>query len=429
MKNTVLIVGNGGREHALLKAVLRSGRDITAFAYPGSCGMERDGCISVKADITNWNDLATWAKENGVDLAIIGPELPLTEGIVDIFLGAGIPSFGPSKLAAQLEGSKHFSKEIMKKYGIPTAEYETVTNRLEAEEYLEKVGGAPIVIKVSGLAGGKGAIVCETQADVDAAIEEIYGKGSFGEAADQVVIEEMMYGEEASIFVVTDGEGYKILPAAQDHKRIFDNDKGPNTGGMGAYTPAPVVTDEILSRVEKEIIKPTLSAMINEGMRYQGLLYVGIMLTDKGPRVVEYNCRFGDPETEAVLPMVDCDWYQLFRASALGGIENIDWSIRSGFTSTIVLASAGYPATSDKGRVITGVEVADAIENVDVYHAGTALNAKGELITNGGRVLAVTAFGETLQASIELAYTAVSNIKYEGLQFRTDIGKKGLARF
>jgi len=429
VKNTVLIVGNGGREHALLKAVLRSGRDITAFAYPGSCGMERDGCISVKADITNWNDLATWAKENGVDLAIIGPELPLTEGIVDIFLGAGIPSFGPSKLAAQLEGSKHFSKEIMKKYGIPTAEYETVTNRLEAEEYLEKVGGAPIVIKVSGLAGGKGAIVCETQADVDAAIEEIYGKGSFGEAADQVVIEEMMYGEEASIFVVTDGEGYKILPAAQDHKRIFDNDKGPNTGGMGAYTPAPVVTDEILSRVEKEIIKPTLSAMINEGMRYQGLLYVGIMLTDKGPRVVEYNCRFGDPETEAVLPMVDCDWYQLFRASALGGIENIDWSIRSGFTSTIVLASAGYPATSDKGRVITGVEVADAIENVDVYHAGTALNAKGELITNGGRVLAVTAFGETLQASIELAYTAVSNIKYEGLQFRTDIGKKGLARF
>ncbi len=427
MSNTVLIVGNGGREHALLKAVLRSGRDITAYAYPGSCGMERDGCVSVKSDIKNWNDLASWATSHNVELAIIGPELPLTEGIVDIFADAGIPSFGPSKLAAQLEGSKHFSKEIMKKYGIPTASYETVTDRASAEAYLAKVG-APIVIKVSGLAGGKGAIVCETQADIDAAIEEIYGKGSFGEAANQVVIEEMMYGEEASVFVVSDGEGYKILPVAQDHKRIFDNDKGPNTGGMGAYAPAPVVTTEILTTIEREIVKPTLSAMVTEGIPFKGLLFVGIMLTEKGPRVVEYNCRFGDPETESVLPMVECDWFELFRCTAIGGVENVSWNVRTGFTSTVILASAGYPATSSKGQVITGVDEANALENVDVYHAGTVLNASGELVTNGGRVLAVTAYGNTLSDSINRAYLAVSHISFEGMQYRKDIGKKGLAR-
>lgn len=427
MKNTVLIVGNGGREHALLNAVLRSGRDISAFAYPGSCGMEQDGCISVKADISNWNDLAAWSKSNGVDLVIVGPELPLTEGIVDIFNEFGIPAFGPSKLAAQLEGSKHFSKEIMKKYGIPTAEYTTVTDRISAEAYLGKVG-APIVIKVSGLAGGKGAIVCETQADIDAAVEEIYGKNTFGDAANQVVIEEMMYGEEASVFVVSDGEGYKILPVAQDHKRIFDNDKGPNTGGMGAYAPAPVVTADILAVIETEIVKPTLKAMVSEGIPFKGLLFVGIMLTPKGPKVVEYNCRFGDPETESVLQMVECDWFQLFLSTSLGGVENVQWKVRSGFTSTVILASAGYPASSSKGQVITGTEEANAIENVNVYHAGTAINDSGELITNGGRVLAVTAYGTTLAESIDRAYFAVSKISFDGMQFRKDIGHKGLAR-
>ncbi len=427
MSNTVLIIGGGGREHALLKAVLRSGRELVTYAYPGSCGMEADGCKSVTAEINNWNDLSVWAKDNNVDLAIVGPELPLTEGVVDIFSEVCIPAFGPSKAAAMLEGSKEYSKEIMRKYNIPTAEWDSFTDRESAEKYLAK-HGAPIVIKVSGLAGGKGAIVCETEADVTAAMNEIYDSSTFGDAADSVVIEEMMYGEEASIFVVTDGKGYKILPASQDHKRIFDADKGPNTGGMGAYTPAPIVDDALLDVVKRDIIEPTLEAMITEGAPYKGLLYVGIMLTEDGPKVVEYNCRFGDPETEAVLPMVNCDWYELFRASAVGNVESVEWEVRSGYCSTVILASAGYPATSDKGRVITGVDIANDLNNVDVYHAGTALNDNSELVTNGGRVLAVTAYGETLSDSINQAYEGVSKISFEGMQFRKDIGKKGLVR-
>ncbi len=427
MSNTVLIVGSGGREHALLKAVLRSGRDITAYAYPGSCGMEGDGCISITADIKSWDNLAQWAKDNSIDLAIVGPELPLTEGIVDSFDAVDIPAFGPSKAAAEIEGSKYFSKDLMKKYGIPTADWDSFSDRKSAQNYINEKG-APIVVKVSGLAGGKGAIVCETMAEAETALTEIYDDNAFGDAAECVVIEEMMYGEEASIFVVTDGTGYKILPASQDHKRIFDDDKGPNTGGMGAYTPAPVVDSAILEQVEKEIIVPTLEAMKKENALYKGLLYVGVMLTETGPRVVEFNCRFGDPETEAVLPMVECDWFELFKASALGGVENVSWKLRPGFTSTVILASAGYPATSDKGQEIFGVEEADSLENVDVYHAGTKLNSSGKLVTNGGRVLAVTAYGDTLQSSIELAYEAVSKICFKGMQYRKDIGKKGLAR-
>lgn len=427
MSNSVLIIGGGGREHALLKAVLRSGRDIKAFAYPGSVGMEQDGCESIKANIEGWDDLADWAKDNSIELAIVGPELPLVEGVVDSFEKVGIPAFGPSKAAAEIEGSKYFSKDLMKKYDIPTAKWESFTDKASAQKYVEEQG-APIVIKVSGLAGGKGAMVCETMDDAQNALKEIYDDNNFGSAAELVVIEEMMYGEEASIFVVTDGEGYKILPASQDHKRIFDDDKGPNTGGMGAYTPAPVVTQDILDLVEKEILIPTLDAMEKENAKYKGLLYIGIMLTEEGPKVVEYNCRFGDPETEAVLPMVNCDWFSLFKASAEGGVANVEWEVKPGYTSTVIMASAGYPATSTKGSVITGVEDANAIENVDVYHAGTALNDNGELVTNGGRVLAVTAYGNTLSESISTAYSAVEKISFEGMQYRNDIAKKGLAR-
>lgn len=427
MSNAVLIIGSGGREHALSKAVLRSGRDINLYVYPGNVGIEKDGGIPVDASIDTWNDLADWASEKGIDLTIVGPELPLVEGVYDAFHAKGLVTFGPSQAAAEIEGSKYFSKDLMKKYGIPTADWESFTNKKDAMAYLEKVG-APIVVKVSGLAGGKGAIVCPTYEEAEAALVEIYDDNTFGDAGSRVVLEEMMYGEEASVFVVTDGEEYKILPVSQDHKRIFDNDEGPNTGGMGAYTPAPVVNDEILKTVEKDIIIPSLEAMKKEGRLYKGLLYVGIMLTETGPRVVEYNCRFGDPETEVVLPLVNCDWFDLFSKCDTGGVASVDWTIKDGFSATVVMASKGYPASSEKGQVITGIDEAETDENVDVYFAGVAKNEAGDYVTNGGRVLAVTGVGTTLQEAIDTSYKAVKKISFPGMQYRSDIGKKGLLR-
>jgi phosphoribosylamine--glycine ligase len=426
MADSFLIIGGGGREHALYKAIMRSDRELTGWVYPGNIGIEKEGGKVVTGPKT-WEELADWAKDNSIGLTVVGPELPLVEGVVDIFTQKGLVAFGPSKAAAELEGSKEFSKEIMKKYGIPTANWESFNDKPSAQKYLDKVG-APIVIKVSGLAGGKGALVCETMEEAQRALNDIYDDKSFGDAGNCVVIEEMMYGEEASIFVVTDGKGYKILPVSQDHKRIFDGDKGPNTGGMGAYAPAPVVDSAYLKNVEEVIIKPTLSAMESEGKLYRGLLYVGIMDTKDGPRVIEYNCRFGDPETEAVLPLVNVDWFELFSKSATGGVEEVNWEITEKFGATIILASKGYPATSQKDCVITGIDEAEKIDGVDVYHAGTALNSRGEVVTNGGRVLAITATDTTMDAAVENAYKAVSKISFSGMQYRTDIAQKGLKR-
>lgn len=422
----VLIIGGGGREHALLKAVLRSGREIESYAYPGNVGMFNDGCKPVPANlnISNWEDLSLWAKEQQIDLTIVGPEIPLVEGIVDIFAKQGLISFGPTQAAAEIEGSKEFSKSLMKKYDIPTADWDSFTDKESALAYLDEKG-APIVVKVSGLAAGKGAIVCPTYQEAHDAIVDIYDNNSFGDAGNCVVLEEMMYGDEASIFVVTDGEKYKILPIAQDHKRIFDNDEGPNTGGMGAYAPAPLVDEALLAEVEASIIKPTLSAMTQEGKTYKGLLYVGIMVTEQGPKVVEYNCRFGDPETEAVLPLVNCDWVELFTASAQGGIDKVTWDVKDGASATVVMASKGYPASSEKGQIISGLDTASTLADVDVYHAGTALDGDS-YVTNGGRVLAVTATGNTLRAAIDKAYEAVDAISFSGMQYRKDIAYKGL---
>ena len=433
MKKNVLLVGSGGREHAIFKALKRSKREMDIWLYPGNIGMEKDGGKKITENIANWGDLAVWAKNNSIDLAVVGPEIPLVEGIVDIFDAKNIAVFGPSKFAAQIEGSKVFSKNLMKKYGIPTAKYESFTDKKSAENYINEVG-APIVVKYSGLAAGKGVSVCETKEEAFKALADIFDDGIFG--SDCVVIEEMMFGEEASIFVLTDGTNYKILPTAQDHKRIFDGDKGPNTGGMGAYSPAPIVDDKLMKEVERTIIEPTLKAMKSEWALssestlggYRGLLYVGIMATENGAKVVEYNCRFGDPETEAVLPLVNCDWYDVFYASATGGVSKIDWEVSKNYAATVVLASRGYPASAQKGIVIYGLDEAQSLENVDVYHAGTALNENGDVITNGGRVLAITAWDETLQKAIDRAYSAVSKIKFEGMQYRSDIAQKGLRR-
>jgi phosphoribosylamine---glycine ligase len=426
--NTVLFVGGGGREHALQKALLRSDHPLCMYAYPGNPGMERDGCTIVEKKISTWVELADWAKVNEIDLTIVGPEIPLVQGIVDIFQKKGLNIFGPSKAAAQIEGSKVFAKNLMKKYDIPTAAFEVFDSKKQALDYLKKVG-APIVVKVSGLAAGKGAIVCDTMEDAEKALVDIFDKKSFGSAGAEVVLEEKMIGEEASVFVLTDGKNYKMLPVAQDHKAIFDGDKGPNTGGMGAYAPAPIVDKAMLQRIEADVIVPTLRAMDRENARYRGLLYCGIMVTSEGPRVVEYNCRFGDPETQAIVPLVDGDWYEALAACATGRLGSVKWAVRPGYCVNVVMASKGYPGPYEKGMVITGLEEAEhAKPNCDVYHSGTALDQEGNFITSGGRVVGVSAWAETLADAISIAYEGVSEINFEGKTFRKDIGAKGLAR-
>lgn len=424
--NTVFIIGSGGREHALLKALLRSDRPLCIYAYPGNPGMERDGCTIVEK-VADWAELADWARSNEVDLTIVGPEVPLVEGIVDIFEKRGCCIFGPTKAAARIEGSKAFAKNLMKKYEIPTAAFEVFTEKKKALDYLSRKG-APIVVKVSGLAAGKGAIVCDTEGDAKEAIADIFDNKSFGEAGAQVVLEEKMVGEEASVFVLTDGRNYRILPVAQDHKAVFEGDRGPNTGGMGAYAPAPLVDNAMLKRIESEIVVPTLGAMEQEKARYRGLLYCGVMVTDEGPKVVEFNCRFGDPETQAVLPLVECDWYELFAACAAGRLEDIGWTVRPGYCVDVVLASKGYPGPYEKGKRITGLDEAEhSKSNRDVYHSGTALDPEGRFMTNGGRVVSVSAWAETLADAISIAYEGVAKIDFQGRTFRKDIGAKGLA--
>ena len=426
--NTVLLVGSGGREHALLKALLRSDHPLCMYAYPGNPGMERDGCTLVEKKIDNWDELADWAEANEIDLTVVGPELPLVEGITDIFQKRGLAVFGPSKAASQIEGSKVFSKKLMKKYGIPTAAFAVFTDKKAALGYCVKQG-APLVVKVSGLAAGKGAIVCDTMTQVERALADIFDKKSFGEAGAQIVIEEKMTGEEASVFVLTDGRSHKILPVAQDHKAIFDGDKGPNTGGMGAYAPAPIVDDPMVRRIESEIVVPTLQAMEQEGARYKGLLYCGVMVTSEGPKVVEYNCRFGDPETQAVLPLVATDWYDVLTACVTGRLGAIKWTLNEGYCVNVVLASKGYPGCYQKGKAITGLNKAEhAKPNCDVYHSGTALDAHDRFITNGGRVVSVSAWAESLADAIGIAYEGVAEIDFEGKTIRKDIGAKGLAR-
>ena len=428
LMNSVLIVGGGGREHALLKAFLRSDRPLCMYAWPGNPGMERDGCLLVDKPVNNWQDLADWAKVNGINLTVVGPEIPLVEGIVDTFRKNGLTIFGPTGAAAAIEGSKAFSKNMMKKYGIPTASYELFTDKESANRYLDATG-APVVIKVNGLAAGKGAIVCDTMEEARAALDDIFEKKAFGDAGDTVVIEEKMTGEELSVFVITDGSAHRILPTAQDHKPVGDGDTGPNTGGMGAYAPAPIGTPELMARIEKEIVIPTLKAMTAEGVPYEGVLYVGLMITEQGPKVVEYNCRFGDPETQAVLPLVQCDWYELFLSAARGRMTAASWAVMDGFCACVILASQGYPGVYEKGLVITGLDdFGDARDNTDIYHSGTAVNADEQVVTGGGRVLAVSSWAATLEDAIGHAYEGVGRINFKGRQFRTDIGAKGVAR-
>lgn len=422
----ILVIGSGGREHAIAYAVKQSPLCQKLVCAPGNPGMSSLGeCIPVS--VSDPKAIADLAEKEKIDLTIIGPEIPLVAGVVDEFRKRGLRAFGPIAAAAALEGSKAFSKNVMKKYGIPTADYETFTDLESAQAYL-RAHPAPIVVKASGLAAGKGAVVCLTDEEAFQAIEEMLGeKAVFGESGKTVVIEEFMEGEEASLFAICDGKDYVLLSSAQDHKRIFDNDLGPNTGGMGAYSPAPVVTESLLEDVKKRIIEPTLAGMIQEGAPYTGVLYVGIMVTKKGPKVVEYNCRLGDPECQIVLPLYDGDVLALFDAAERGALSTLGApKPPKGSAAIVVLASEGYPNAYEAGQEVSGIEEAEK-NGARVLHAGTKMQNE-KLVTAGGRVFGVVGSGKDLSEALRQAYEACEKVNFKNKYYRRDIGKKGLER-
>jgi phosphoribosylamine--glycine ligase len=419
----ILLIGSGGREHAIALAIKKSPLCAELVCAPGNPGMATLGkCIAI--DAANPKEIAELAEKEKADFTVIGPEIPLVAGVVDEFKKNGLLIFGPTKAAAQLEGSKAFSKEFMKRHKIPTAAYETFTDLQKAKNYL-KEHPAPIVVKASGLAAGKGAVVCISDKEALEAVEEMLGeKAVFGESGKTVVIEEFMEGEEASIFAVCDGKNYVLLSPAQDHKRIFDGDKGPNTGGMGAYSPAPLVSKAMLNLIKKDIIEPTLYGMAKEGNPYTGVLFVGIMATKNGPKVVEYNCRLGDPETQAVLAVYRGDLLDLFHKAATGKLNEAKETEPDGHAAVVVMASQGYPGKYKGPTPISGISEAEKTGAV-VLHAGTKFQ-NASLLTAGGRVLGVVGKGSTLKAALDTAYSGVKEIKFDGAQYRKDIGKKGL---
>jgi phosphoribosylamine--glycine ligase len=421
----VLLVGGGGREHALAWKMTQSPLLDHLIAAPGNPGLARHAeCVPVKD--TEIDDLVALAKRESVDLVVVGPELPLSLGLADRLRETGFAVFGPSRAAARLESSKAFSKDLMARYGIPTARFGTFQDAAAARRFCRDLG-APLVVKTDGLAAGKGAIVCSTLDDADRAIRLCLEERAFGAAGRTVVIEEFMEGEEASFFVVTDGAAALPFQAAQDHKTIFDGDRGPNTGGMGAYSPAPVLDAATERRVMEEIVTPTIAAMAKEGAPYAGVLYVGLMITRHGPRVVEFNCRFGDPECQAIVPRLEDDILPVFDAVARGrGLPaSLGWRAES--SVCVVLASHGYPGTPRPGDVIGGLEAAEGLPGVNVFHAGTA-RRDGALVTSGGRVLGVQALGADIGTAIARAYEAVGRIRFDGMQWRSDIGRRALGR-
>lgn len=417
----VLVVGSGGREHALCWKIAQR-PDTEVYVAPGNIGMV-DVATLVNIKVDDIAGLVDFAKAEGIDLTVVGPELPLTLGIVDAFQEAGLACFGPNKAAAKLEGSKAFSKELMKKYGIPTAAFDTFTDVDKAKAFVDEIG-VPCVVKADGLAAGKGVIICMTREEADKAIEDMLTDHAFGDASATIVIEEYMVGPEVSVLAFADGKSVLPMVSAQDHKRIFDGDKGPNTGGMGAYSPAPVYTEALSAEVNKTIIEPTIAAMAAEGTPFTGILYTGLMLTKKGPRVLEYNVRFGDPETQPIMVRMKSDIVALFQACVDGKLDEATLEWHDEAAVCVIMASGGYPASSEKGVPIHGLDDIAAEEAI-VFHSGTA-EKDGEIVTNGGRVLGVTAKDATIKGAIDKAYAAVEKINFDHMQFRRDIGARAL---
>lgn len=421
----ILVLGSGGREHAIAWALAKSTRTDELFIAPGNGGTEKivlgngKSARNVTLDQMNAQEVLDFANDNDVELVVIGPEAPLVAGVADVLRDAGIAVYGPEAKEAQLEGSKAYAKKFMDANGIPTAVYQSFDNAQDAIDYIQ-VQGAPIVVKADGLAAGKGVVVAESVEDAIQAVNACFD-GAFGDAGSSVVIEECMTGPECSMLsFVTGGKSFPMAPS-QDHKRAFDGDTGPNTGGMGVYSPVPIVTDNEMSSMVA--IMENAAAAVPE---YKGTLYGGFMLTPKGPKIVEFNVRFGDPETQVILPRLETDLVDVMEAVALGKPEDIDLFWSDKWAVCVVLASEGYPGSYEKGKVILGVEDAEALDGVTVFHAGTALNQDGELITAGGRVLNVVALGDTFEEARDLAYDACNLINFEGKQYRRDIGLKAL---
>ncbi|MBM3248510.1 MAG: phosphoribosylamine--glycine ligase [Candidatus Omnitrophica bacterium] len=432
----ILVVGSGGREHALVWKIAQSKsadpfrKDISngvnkIFCAPGNGGIqELAECVNIKVE--DIDGLLKFAMNKKIDLTVVGPEIPLVAGIVDKFQEKKLKIFGPSKFAASLEGSKVFAKEFMIRNNIPTAKFRAFNDSLDAKDYIEEVG-APLVIKADGLAAGKGVIICQTEVEAEAAIDLIMEKKVFKEAGIQVVIEECLEGEEASILAISDGDNFVVLESSQDHKRIFDNDQGPNTGGMGAYSPAPIVSEDLKKEISQKILKPVIDGMKKEGHVFCGVLYAGIMVTKDGPKVLEFNVRFGDPETEAILPRLKSDLVELIFAALDGKLADfkLEWDSRP--CVCVVMAAGGYPGDYERNKLISGLEEAKKLKDVVVFHAGTK-RENGKILTSGGRVLGVTGLGKDIKEAIASTYNAVEKISFQNAHYRKDIGAKAIGR-
>ncbi|WP_374973776.1 phosphoribosylamine--glycine ligase [Spongiibacter marinus] len=422
----VLIIGSGGREHALAWKAAQSANVETVYVAPGNAGTALDtGIENVEIGVGNFEALANFAESNDIALTIVGPEAPLVDGVVDFFAKRGLPCFGPSQGAAQLEGSKAFTKDFLARHNIPTAAYGNFTELEPALAYLREQG-APIVVKADGLAAGKGVIVAETLEQAEDAVRDMLSGNAFGDAGCRVVIEEFLVGEEASFIVMVDGEDVLPMATSQDHKRVGDGDTGPNTGGMGAYSPAPVVTPDVHQRIMEQVIMPTVRGMAEEGNRYTGFLYAGLMISPEGePKVIEYNCRFGDPETQPIMLRLQSDLVALCQAALAGTLANAEaqWDPRPAVG--VVLAAGGYPGSYNKGDEITGIPAETA--STKVFHAGTQLDGD-KLTTNGGRVLCATAMGNSVSEAQALAYDVAKQIDWQGVFFRSDIAYRAIAR-
>lgn len=422
-KIRVLVIGGGGREHTLVWKLAQSEKIEKIYCAPGNAGISTIAqCVPLEAD--DISGIVDFCEKEKIDLAVVGPELPLTLGIVDALEEAGIKAFGPNKKAAEIEGSKAFSKDLMVRYGIPTARYGVFTDIQKAKSFAREMTG-PWVVKADGLAAGKGVLICSNLEETDLAIEKVLLEKTFGVAGTKLIIEEFLLGEELSVMAFCDGKTVVPMVSAQDHKKIFNGDKGANTGGMGAYSPAPVATPLMIKEIEEKVLKPTVAAMAEEGRSFKGILYAGLMINEEGARVLEYNARFGDPETQVVLPRLKSDLVDIIMAVIEGSLDdlNIEWKEEA--CASVVMASGGYPDKYQKGFAITGLE--KDCKEVIVFHSGTSL-LEGKTVTNGGRVLAVTALGKDLRQAVDLAYGGVKKINFQDVYYRDDIAYRAFNR-
>ncbi|MCS7199656.1 MAG: phosphoribosylamine--glycine ligase [Caldimicrobium sp.] len=420
----ILVLGGGGREHALCYMLSKSKYLKALYCIPGNGGISKVAHIPPEISLTDFDKIAEFCLKERIDLVIPGPEEPLVKGIRDFLTTRGVRVFGPDRWASQLEGSKAFAKEVMKKAGVLTADFVVFNSYEEARAYVQKKD-SPLVVKADGLCAGKGVFVCNSKEEALEALKKIFIERVFGEAGDKVVIEERLEGEEASYIVITDGEHFKALPTSQDHKRLYDQDKGPNTGGMGAYSPAPLITPEIKTQIEENIILPILKTLKEEGHPYLGFLYAGLMISEGKPYVLEFNCRLGDPEAQAILPRLENDLLEVLLSALEGNLKSLTLKEKEKASVCVVMASKGYPEKYVKGLEISGLDEAESLEDIIVFHAGTKKEGN-KFYTNGGRVLGVTALGDTIPKAKEKAYKAVSLIHFEGAHYRKDIGDKAL---